>query len=147
MADDTWQVEYAGWAEAWHRAAGPGFDRVTVGTRSYDTARDDLTALRPKTGPMTGLNSGPMTGQACAVCRGALPQAFSHCFGCGADLHPAPAPAEPPQSAPNAGRAEAGLPALTLAAGATPHQGEAAGRPPVRLRPGRPAGAAVRHRP
>ncbi len=113
MAEDVWQVEYGGWAEAWHRGVGPGFDRVTVGARSYDTARDDLTALRPKTGPGTG----PSTSQACAVCRGALPQAFKYCFGCGAALHDAPAAAEPPQSAPNAGRAEAGLPPLALAGG------------------------------
>ncbi len=115
MAGDTWQVEYGAWAEAWHRAAGPGFDRVTVGTRSYDAARDDLAPLRPK------------TGQACAVCRGALPQAFTYCFGCGAALHDAPVPAEPPQSAPNAGRAHAGLPGLMLPnlaatdGAATPH--------------------------
>ena len=103
MAGETWHVEYGGWREAWHRAAGPGFDQVSVGGRSYDTARDDLATLRPK------------TGQACAVCRGALPQAFSFCFGCGAALHDAPVPAEPPQSAPNAGRAHAGLPGLALA--------------------------------
>ncbi len=109
MQGGTWQVEYGGWTEAWHRAAGPGFDRVTVGTRSYDTAHDDLSALRPK------------TGQACAVCRGALPQAFTYCFGCGAALHDAPAPAEPPQSAPNAGRAEAGLPGLVLPQSEVPH--------------------------
>ncbi len=125
MPDDTWQVDYGGWAEAWHRAPGAGFDRVTVGTRSYDTARDDLTALRPKTGPRIG----PTAGQACAVCRGPLPQAFTYCFGCGAALHPAPIPAELPQSAPNAGRAEAGLPALTLPADATPR--------PVKLPAGR----------
>ena len=115
MQDDVWQVSYDGWSEAWHRGAGPGFDRVTVGARSFDTVRDDLTALRPK------------TGQACAVCRGAMPQAFAFCFGCGAALRDVPAAGEPPQSAPNAGRGEAGLPALDLLTSALPALGSTGG--------------------
>jgi hypothetical protein len=100
MAEDLWQVQYDGWREDWHRTPGGGFDGVAIGPHRYDTAQDDVSALRPK------------TAQACPVCRGVLPGAFSYCFKCGARLHDAPAPAEPPHSVPNAGRPSAGLPGL-----------------------------------
>ena len=103
MTDEVWQLDHDGWSEDWHRSAA-GFDRVTVGSRDFRTDRDDLTALRPR------------TADGCAVCRGALPQAFAYCFQCGAALHDASGPQEPAQGAPNAaGSAHAGLPPLALA--------------------------------
>lgn len=118
MTDETWQLDHDGWSESWHRSAA-GFDRVTVGSSGFRTDRDDLTALRPR------------TAAGCAVCRGALPQAFSYCFQCGAKLRGAAGPEERCQGAPNAGgAAEAGLPPLALA--------DSPGRPQeLELPPGR----------
>ncbi len=118
MADDIWQLDHDGWSESWHRSA-EGFDRVTVEGRSFRIDRDDLTALRPRTAGN------------CAVCRSVLPQAFAHCFQCGATLHDVAGPVERCQGAPNAGGpAHAGLPPLTLA--------DSPGRPQeLELPPGR----------
>ncbi len=106
MDSADWTLEYDGWSEVWHRGSAGGFDRATVGTRVYAVDQDDLTALRPR------------RADGCAVCRGAMPHAFSHCFACGAALADSAGPSEPCQSVPNAGRPEAGLRPLTLAGGA-----------------------------
>ena len=106
MDNAGWQLDYDGWSEVWHRGPGGGFDRATVGTRGYAIALDDLTALRPR------------SADGCAICRGVLPHAFSHCLACGAPLADLAGPAETCQCVPNAGRPEAGLLPLTLAAGA-----------------------------
>ena len=103
MPDETWQLDHDGWSERWQRSGG-AFARVDVGSRRFRIDRDDLTALRPR-------RAGN-----CDVCRDALPQAFSYCFQCGAELHDVSGPAERCQDAPNAGSAaQAGLPPLTLA--------------------------------
>ncbi len=104
MDGERWQFDHDGWTETWHWVAG-GFDRVTVDGRVYSVAQDDLTALRPR------------GAEGCAVCRAALPNAFSHCPACGVPLADVPGPSEPCQSVPNAGQPQAGLPPLSLAAG------------------------------
>lgn len=100
---ESWTFEHDGWGETWLRSGAGGFDRVVVGDRSFRVDRDDLAALAPRTG--TG----------CETCRTPLPRGFVHCFACGAALDTMPSADEPCQSAPNAGRPEAGLPRLRLA--------------------------------
>ena len=106
---ESWTFEHDGWNETWHRSGAGGFDRVVVGDRSFQVDRDDLAALAPR------------TAAGCDACRTPLPRGFVHCFACGAALGMMPGADEPCQSAPNAGRPEAGLPRLRLAShSATP---------------------------
>lgn len=125
---ESWTLEHDGWSETWHRVGAGGFDHVVVGNRSFRVDLDDLAALVPQTG--TG----------CEVCRTPLPHGFVHCFACGAALHTMPSADEPCQSAPNAGRPEAGLPPLQLADRSAPPEALA-------LPPGRDFAFAVAGRP